>query len=101
VNQIKKAIRHCPELHTIKQDQGKITGIEVSTVDGFQGREKEIIIISMVRSNPQHSIGFLANDRRMNVAVTRAKRLCILVADSSTVSHHTFLKDLLDYFRHA
>ena len=55
----------------------------------------------MVRSNPQHSIGFLANDRRMNVAVTRAKRLCILVADSSTVSHHTFLKDLLDYFRNA
>jgi superfamily I DNA and/or RNA helicase len=39
----------------------------------------------MVRSNPHHQIGFLANDRRMNVAVTRAKRLCILVADSSTV----------------
>lgn len=53
----------------------------------------------MVRSNPHHQIGFLANDRRMNVAVTRAKRLCILVADSSTVGQHKFLKELIDYFR--
>jgi ATP-dependent RNA/DNA helicase IGHMBP2 len=89
---IKKAIRHSPELHSQKTDHGKITGIEVSTVDGFQGREKEVIIISMVRSNPHHHIGFLANDRRMNVAVTRAKRLCVLVADSSTVNQHRFLK---------
>jgi len=60
--------------------------LEVSTVDGFQGREKEVIIISMVRSNAHQMIGFLSNEKRMNVAVTRAKRLCCLIGDSGTVS---------------
>ena len=54
---------------------------EVSTVDGFQGREKEVIIISMVRSNLHGEVGFLRNERRMNVAVTRARKLCILIGD--------------------
>jgi ATP-dependent RNA/DNA helicase IGHMBP2 len=71
----------------------------VSTVDGFQGREKEIIIISMVRSNPKHEIGFLSNERRMNVAVTRAKRLCAIIGDSGTVSKNKFLKELITYFK--
>ena len=73
--------------------------IEVSTVDGFQGREKEIIIISMVRSNSNKEIGFLSNERRMNVAVTRAKRLCVLICDSSTVNKNAFLKGLTTYFK--
>jgi len=72
---------------------------EVSTVDGFQGREKEIIIISMVRSNPSKTIGFLSNERRMNVAVTRAKRQCILICDSGTVNSDKFLKGLTSYFK--
>lgn len=73
--------------------------IEVSTVDGFQGREKEVIIISMVRSNSHQIIGFLSNEKRMNVAVTRAKRLCCLIGDSGTVSHNDFLASLCQYFR--
>lgn len=73
--------------------------IEVSTVDGFQGREKEIIIITMVRSNNRGEIGFLSNEKRMNVAVTRAKRLCVLIGDSGTVGKNLFLKGLVDYFR--
>ena len=73
--------------------------IEVSTVDGFQGREKEVIIISMVRSNAHSQIGFLSNEKRMNVAVTRAKRLCCLIGDSGTVSSNTFLSSLCSYFR--
>ena len=73
--------------------------IEVSTVDGFQGREKEVIIISMVRSNAQNEIGFLSNEKRMNVAVTRAKRLCCLIGDSGTVGTNTFLSSLCAYFR--
>ncbi len=73
--------------------------IEVSTVDGFQGREKEVIIITMVRSNPRGEIGFLSNEKRMNVAITRAKRLCVLIGDSGTVSKNLFLKSLVEYFK--
>ncbi|KAI7837886.1 hypothetical protein COHA_008373 [Chlorella ohadii] len=72
--------------------------LEISTVDGFQGREKEAIVISMVRSNAQKQVGFLADERRMNVAVTRARRHCALVADSDTVTAHPFLQRLIAYF---
>ena len=53
----------------------------------------------MVRSNNQHEIGFLSNERRMNVAVTRAKRLCVLICDTGTVNKNPFLKGLTDYFK--
>ena len=72
--------------------------VEVSTVDGFQGREKEAIVISMVRSNEDNKVGFLADPRRMNVAVTRARRHCSLVCDSETVSNDNMLSGLVDYF---
>lgn len=72
--------------------------LEVCTVDGFQGREKEVIIISMVRSNHKGDIGFLAEARRMNVAVTRARRQCTLVCDSETVSKDAFLSRLVAWF---
>ena len=61
------------------------TGVEVDTVDGFQGREKEVIIISCVRSNRHGEIGFLADTRRMNVALTRAKRKLIVIGDSEAL----------------
>jgi hypothetical protein len=66
--------------------------------DGFQGREKEAIIISMVRSNQGGQVGFLADSRRMNVAVTRARRHCALVCDSETVGSDVFLKRLVEWF---
>ncbi|KAF8070908.1 Ighmbp2 [Scenedesmus sp. PABB004] len=72
-------------------------GLEVSTVDGFQGREKEAIVISMVRSNASGSVGFLADCRRMNVAVTRARRHVALVCDSETVAKDAFLGRLVAY----
>ncbi|KAL4440242.1 hypothetical protein ABPG75_003243 [Micractinium tetrahymenae] len=73
--------------------------LEISSVDGFQGREKEAIIISMVRSNAARTVGFLSDARRMNVAVTRARRHCALVCDSETVSAgDPFLARLLAYF---
>ena len=53
----------------------------------------------MVRSNAKGDIGFLSNERRMNVAVTRAKRLCALVGDSATVSKNQFLKTMVEYFK--
>ena len=73
-------------------------GVEVDTVDGFQGREKEVIIISCVRSNPHGEIGFLADTRRMNVALTRAKRKLIVIGDSATLGNNPFYTELLSYF---
>lgn len=72
--------------------------LEISTVDGFQGREKEIIILNLVRSNKKHEVGFLADKRRLNVAVTRAKRMCVLICDSSTVNNDKFINKMTEYF---
>ncbi|MFM8251254.1 MAG: AAA domain-containing protein [Planctomycetota bacterium] len=73
--------------------------LEIDTVDGFQGREKEAILVSLVRSNPQGEIGFLGDTRRMNVALTRARRLLVVIGDSATISHHDFYQRLLDYWQ--
>jgi superfamily I DNA and/or RNA helicase len=75
----------------------KTPGLEIDTVDGFQGREKEAVIISLVRSNPLGEIGFLADVRRMNVALTRARRLLIVIGDSATIAAHPFYARLVDY----
>ncbi|KAK2653240.1 hypothetical protein Ddye_013096 [Dipteronia dyeriana] len=85
-------------LRMLKSKDDKLKNIEISTVDGFQGREKEAIIISMVRSNSKKEVGFLSDHRRMNVAVTRARRQCCLVCDTETVSSDGFLKRLVEYF---
>lgn len=71
--------------------------LEIKSVDGFQGREKEAVVISLVRSNPKGEVGFLAEHRRINVAITRARRHLAVVADSETVGHDDFLKSLMDY----
>ncbi|KAK3394684.1 P-loop containing nucleoside triphosphate hydrolase protein [Podospora didyma] len=60
-------------------------GIEIGSVDGFQGREKEAVIVSLVRSNPDGEVGFLAEKRRLNVAMTRPKRSLTVIGDSETV----------------
>ncbi len=72
--------------------------LEIDTVDGFQGREKEAVIISLVRSNDQGEIGFLADERRLNVALTRARRRLIVIGDSATLSCHPFFMELIAYF---
>ena len=76
----------------------EIDSLEIDTVDGFQGREKEAVVISLVRSNGKGEIGFLADTRRMNVALTRARRKLIVIGDSATVAHHSFYQRLLDHF---
>ena len=73
------------------------SAIAVKTVDGFQGQERDIIYISMVRSNDQREIGFLSDTRRMNVALTRAKKKLVVIGDSATIGNHPFYKDFLDY----
>jgi len=71
--------------------------LEIDTVDGFQGREKEAVLISCVRSNTNNEIGFLADTRRMNVALTRARRKLIIVGDSATLGGHDFYAAMLGY----
>ena len=71
--------------------------VEVDTVDGFQGREKEVVLVSLVRSNPEGRIGFLDEPRRFNVAVTRARRKVVVVGDSETVSSAAVLEAFLRY----
>jgi superfamily I DNA and/or RNA helicase len=71
--------------------------VSVNTVDGFQGQERDIIVISLVRSNENGEIGFLRDLRRMNVAITRARMKLIIVGDSSTMTRHPFYKKLFDY----
>ena len=73
-------------------------GLEIDSVDGFQGREKEAVVISLVRSNAAGEIGFLGDIRRMNVAMTRARRKLLLVGDSATLSSHPFYARMLEYF---
>ncbi|KAG4913004.1 hypothetical protein AAZX31_19G128600 [Glycine max] len=85
-------------LKMLKNKEDRLKDVEISTVDGFQGREKEAIIISMVRSNSKKEVGFLSDHRRMNVAVTRSRRQCCLVSDTETVSGDGFLKRLIEYF---
>jgi len=71
--------------------------ISVNTVDGFQGQERDIVLISLVRSNEHGQIGFLNDLRRMNVAMTRARMKLIIIGDASTLCHHPFYRRLLEY----
>ncbi|XP_056272980.1 DNA-binding protein SMUBP-2 [Pseudoliparis swirei] len=71
--------------------------LEIKSVDGFQGREKEAVVLSLVRSNRKGEVGFLAEDRRINVAVTRARRHIAVVCDTQTVQTHAFLKSLIKH----
>lgn len=71
--------------------------ISVNTVDGFQGQERDIILVSLVRSNADGQIGFLRDLRRMNVAMTRARMKLILLGDAATLTRHPFYKKLYEY----
>jgi len=80
-----------------KEIKKKIKEIEVHTVDGFQGREKDLIIISLVRSNKNKNIGFLSDEKRLNVSLTRAKKHLIIIGDKKTFSKNKIFNDLWDF----
>lgn len=71
--------------------------ITINTVDAFQGQERDIIVISFVRSNDKGEVGFLSDIRRTNVAMTRARKKLIMIGDSATLSSHPFYLKVLDY----
>ena len=84
-------------IRSLLWSQANMGRVEVRTVDGFQGKEKEVIILSMVRSNDTKEVGFLSESRRINVSVTRARRCCVIIGDSHTLSHDQCLSSLYKY----
>ena len=72
--------------------------VAINTVDSFQGQEADVVIISLVRSNEENEIGFLKDYRRMNVALTRARKKLIVIGDSATVGGDTFYQKMLQFF---
>jgi ATP-dependent RNA/DNA helicase IGHMBP2 len=71
--------------------------ISVNTIDSFQGQERDMVYISMTRSNADNRIGFLSEIRRMNVAMTRAKKKLVVIGDSATLSQLSFYADFIKY----
>lgn len=74
--------------------------LSVNTVDGFQGQERDVIFISLVRANEEGQIGFLNDLRRMNVAITRARMKLVILGEATTLAHHPFYRKLLEYIQH-
>lgn len=83
--------------YVAQDEELKALEMDIGTIDGFQGQERDIIYISLVRSNIQGNIGFLSDERRLNVAMTRAKKKLVIIGDSATLSSHVLFRDLLKH----
>lgn len=81
------------------EQEGRVRdlSITINTVDGFQGRERDVVYLSLVRSNDRSEIGFLSDYRRMNVALTRARKYLIVIGDSGTIGNDAFFSGFLNY----
>jgi len=84
-------------VHSSSGLQETIAAIAVNTTDSFQGQERDVVYISMTRSNPDSVIGFLSEIRRMNVAMTRARKKLVVIGDSATLSQSSFYADFIAY----
>ena len=91
VELLKEQAASYPELAEISD------AISINTIDSFQGQERDVVYISMTRSNTDNRIGFLSEIRRMNVAMTRAKKKLVVIGDSSTLSQFSFYADFIAY----
>jgi ATP-dependent RNA/DNA helicase IGHMBP2 len=87
------------QVQLLRERLGGDDGLEIGTVDGLQGREKEAVVVSLVRSNEHGSIGFLGELRRLNVALTRARRHLTIVGDSATLAHDADLCALVEHLQ--
>jgi superfamily I DNA and/or RNA helicase len=83
------------------QLQAFLPKITVNTIDSFQGQERDIIYISLTRSNADNVIGFLSEIRRMNVAMTRARKKLVVIGDSATIAQFPFYADFIEYVEQA
>lgn len=91
VQRLRKKVKFSPALKPVR------SAITINTIDGFQGQERDVILISLVRANDDGNIGFLRELRRMNVAITRAKMKLIIVGDSETLTRHAFYRKLYNH----
>lgn len=91
VDHLQKLADASPSIETI----GKL--MTINTVDAFQGQERDVIVISLVRSNGKGEVGFLADIRRTNVAMTRARKKLIVIGDSATLGSHPFYLELIEF----
>lgn len=85
------------QIETLEELFGEDQRVVVNTIDSFQGQERDVVLISLVRSNPEGDIGFLKDYRRMNVAMTRAKKKLVIFGDSATLSSDTFYSGLVGF----
>lgn len=93
-NQVQRLRQLVKQSATLKPIKRSIT---INTIDGFQGQERDVVLISLVRANEEGNIGFLRELRRMNVAITRAKMKLIIVGVADTLTRHPFYKKLYEY----
>ena len=94
---LSKAIISPYKEQTIRLEQMLPKDWEIDTVDSFQGNEKDVIYISLVRSNTESNIGFLRDVRRMNVALTRARHQLVVVGDAATLAKDPFYAQFIQY----
>ena len=91
INILKQQLEHSPDL------QDYLSKISVNTIDSFQGQERDIVYISLTRSNAEGAIGFLSDIRRMNVAMTRARKKLVVIGDSATLASSPFYADFIAF----
>ncbi len=94
--QIAVVTPYAAQVRLLRERLAGVAGLEIGTVDGLQGREKEAVVLSLVRSNERGEVGFLADLRRLNVAVTRARRQLCVIADSATLAQHEAIATLVE-----
>ena len=95
VQYLRRIVKKSPVLRHLRRN------ITVNTIDGFQGQERDVVFISLVRSNDDGKIGFMTDLRRMNVAITRARMKLVIVGSKSTLCRHKFYRDLSEFIESA
>jgi superfamily I DNA and/or RNA helicase len=85
------------QVELLQHEFAGVESVAVNTIDSFQGQERDVVYISLVRSNDKSEIGFLRDYRRMNVAMTRARKKLVIIGDSATLGNDRFFGEFLEY----